>query len=97
MEKGNAMPDRLTKEVITTVPAQMLTVPFEQAPPQATGTDEPLLLRTHEAAKLLQISERKLYYLLKDGTIPVVRFGRSVRVSKSAILRYIQQQEQQGG
>ncbi len=88
---------RLTNEPIVTSHPQMQTVPFEHAPSQAARADEPLLLRTSEAAKLLQISERKLYYLLKDGTIPCVRFGRSVRVSRSAILCYIREQEQQVG
>ncbi len=76
---------------------QMALVQSEPAASQSPPVDEPLLLRTYEAAQLLQISERKLYYLLKDGAIPAVRFGRSVRVSKSAIAQYIHQQEHQTG
>lgn len=86
-----------TKKASAVTSAQMPFVPFEPAPVQSSPADEPLLLRTSEAAQLLQISERKLYYLLKDGTIPAVRFGRSVRVSRSAIERYIHQQEHQVG
>ncbi len=85
------------KDALAATTAQIAVVPFEPAPSRTHAADEPLLLRTSEAAKLLQISERKLYYLLKDGTIPSVHFGRSVRVSRLAIARYIQQQEHQAG
>ena len=89
------MADPVSKHASVAAQPHIETVPFEPARVHRVSTDAPLLLRTREAAQLLQISERKLYYLLKDGTIPVVRFGRSVRVSKAALVRYIQQQEQQ--
>lgn len=37
---------------------------------------EPLAVDVNEAARLLSISERKLHYLLADGTIPSIRLGR---------------------
>ncbi len=90
------MASHSTKKAITGTSTQVAFVPFEPAPEPSPPVDEPLLLRTREAAHLLQISERKVYYLLKDGTLPAVRFGRSVRVSRSAILHYIHRQEGQG-
>ncbi len=87
------MADRVSKHARVAAQPHVETVPFEPTPVYSAIADAPLLLRTHEAAQLLQISERKLYYLAKDGTIPVVRFGRSVRFSKAALLRYIAQQE----
>jgi excisionase family DNA binding protein len=38
-----------------------------------------LLIIPREAAKALAISERTLWQLTKDGVIPCVRIGRSVR------------------
>ena len=50
------------------------------------GVDPPLLLTVSETARLLRLSESKIYTLLGDrcaGGIPVKRIGRSVRVSIS--------------
>lgn len=43
------------------------------------------LLRPREAADLLAISERTLWALTKQGVIPCVRLGRSVRYRLSEI------------
>lgn len=37
------------------------------------------LLTSRQTAELLAISERTLWTLTRDGTIPAVRLGRSVR------------------
>ena len=39
----------------------------------------PLLWTARDAARALAISERKLWSLTKEGTIPHVKIGRSVR------------------
>ena len=44
-----------------------------------------LLLRPSEAAESLGISERSLWSLTEDGTIPAVRLGRSVRYDLAAL------------
>jgi excisionase family DNA binding protein len=76
---------------------QMEIIPFETAPTStARQHDEPLLLRVSEAALLLTISERHLYDLLRSGEIPAIRLGRCVRVSRAALLRYINQEEDRG-
>ncbi len=55
---------------------------------------EPLLLTVGETARLLRLSESKVYTLLGDrcpGGIPVKRFGRSVRISLSDLRRWVEQ------
>ncbi len=64
-------------------------VPFERRP--APTLDDVQMLTPAEAAAVCKISVRKMYDLLRDGTIEGVRFGRSVRVTKAALLRYITQ------
>ena len=41
---------------------------------------EPLVYRVHEVAHLLKVSRSAIYRGISDGTIPVIRQGRSVRV-----------------
>lgn len=48
-----------------------------------------LLLRARDAAKLLSISERKLWQLTHDGQVPVVRFGRVVRYDPRDLEQFI--------
>jgi len=50
---------------------------------------QPLLLRPLEAAKALGISERKLWQMTKDGLIPFVPFGRSVRYAPADLQAWI--------
>jgi excisionase family DNA binding protein len=52
-------------------------------------TITPFLLTARQAAKLLSISERTLYAFTKDGTLPVVRLGRSVRYSLEDLREWI--------
>ena len=41
-------------------------------------------MTAHEVAALLQVSLRTVRRLIADGTLPVVRIGRSVRISSEA-------------
>jgi len=43
----------------------------------------PLLLRAEEAAHLLNVGRSTVFQMLADGTLPAVRFGRSVRVRRA--------------
>lgn len=54
-----------------------------------------LLLTIPQAARSLGISRAKLYALIakREGP-PVVRLGRSVRVSVASLRRWIEEQEQ---
>lgn len=40
----------------------------------------PIVYRPRQVAQLFQISEAQVYRLIARGTMPAVRFGRSVRV-----------------
>lgn len=51
-----------------------------------------LTLRIEEAAESLGISRTALYPLLRSGAIPVVRFGRSVRIPLAELERYVADQ-----
>jgi len=53
---------------------------------------EPLLVGSREAARLLSISERTLWQHTKDGSIPSVKIGRSVRYSTAELMRWIESQ-----
>lgn len=59
--------------------------------------NEPLslspLLTVREAADLLRISERTLWTLTQQGSIPSVRVGRSVRYDQSDLAEWIDSQK----
>ena len=50
-----------------------------------TANSEALTLTIPQAAKLLQISALRAYALAKQGKIPCVHFGRSVRVVRASL------------
>jgi excisionase family DNA binding protein len=54
------------------------------------------LLRPREAADVLGLCRSKTYQLLRDGTLPVVRIGKSVRVSKEALSEWIRAEVERG-
>ena len=49
------------------------------------------LLNAYEVAELLGISKSKVYQLLNEGLIPVIRLGGSLRVDPSDLAQYIDQ------
>ncbi len=57
---------------------------------------EILLLRADEVAKLLGLGRSKTYELMANGTLPVVRFGKSVRVPARALEEVIAAQSTTG-
>lgn len=53
----------------------------------------PILLRFDEAARLLRISRSRLYEMVARGEVPgVVTFGRSRRISRVALERWVDEQ-----
>ena len=48
------------------------------------------LFTTADAVTYSGLSERMLRRRIADGTLPVVRFGRSVRIRRSALDRYLE-------
>jgi excisionase family DNA binding protein len=54
-----------------------------------------LLLSVPEVAKALGLGRTKVYELIACEGLPVVRFGRAVRVSAASLQRWIEQREKQ--
>jgi len=53
-----------------------------------------LLLMVKDAAGLLRISERKVYYLLAEKSLASIKIGRSTHIKRSVIDNYIALREQ---
>lgn len=47
------------------------------------------LLRASDVMQVLGIGRTKAYQLMQDGTLPVLRIGKAVRVPKGALLNWI--------
>lgn len=60
----------------------MNTERSQQATPSA-------LIKIAEAAHELAISERSLWRLISSGKLDVVRIGRSVRIKRDSLARFI--------
>jgi excisionase family DNA binding protein len=54
---------------------------------------QPLLLSIPEVAESLRLSRAKVYRLIYYEGLPVVHFGRAVRVSVIALRQWIEQRE----
>ena len=52
-------------------------------------TDEQLLLTAEEAARALNIGRTTLYALIKDGQLRSVHIGRSCRLTRAELQRYV--------
>jgi excisionase family DNA binding protein len=78
------MADSLTR------PDTVLDAPDSPPPPVEPPA---LLVRPAEAARLLGVSERALWSLTRDGTVPCVRLRRSVRYSVEALREWIARQQ----
>jgi excisionase family DNA binding protein len=56
-------------------------------------TQQPLLLNIPQVMQLLGLSRSKIYKLIRSEGLPVVRFGRAVRISPIALQQWINQRE----
>lgn len=69
-------------------------------PPDATRagsqqwSDAQLLLTAEEAARALHVGRTTLYALIKDGQLRAVHIGRSCRLSRAELLRYVHRLDQ---
>ena len=50
---------------------------------------EPLLLKAGDVGKLLGLGRSKVFAMLAAGELPVIRIGRSVRVPRAALERWV--------
>jgi excisionase family DNA binding protein len=55
---------------------------------------QPLLLSIPDVAATLGLGRSKVYELIAKEGLPVVRFGRSVRVSATSLQKWVEQREQ---
>lgn len=55
--------------------------------------EDPLLLTAEAAAKTLSISRTTLYTLIKVGALRPVHIGRSCRLSRAELQRYVDRLE----
>lgn len=55
-----------------------------------TENPETLLLTYDEAARLLRVCKRTVERLVGRGELPVVRVGRMPRISRSALMRWLE-------
>jgi excisionase family DNA binding protein len=69
----------------------LVLVPGLRPPAGATPTREPLLLRPVEAARLLGIGRSKLFEMLARNELPVIRFGRCVRIPRNELAMWVAQ------
>lgn len=51
-------------------------------------------LKVPEVAEVLRVARSRAYELVADGEIPSVRIGRSVRVSRRELDRWLDEQRQ---
>jgi len=58
--------------------------------------DHRILLRVEDAAKALDISRAHLYTLLTEGAIPSIRIGRSRRIPRTELEKWVAQQLEGG-
>jgi excisionase family DNA binding protein len=61
----------------------------EAAPHPVPPSSEPLLIDSREVARLLSIGRTKAFTMMAREELPVVRIGRSVRVSRRALEMWI--------
>jgi excisionase family DNA binding protein len=53
---------------------------------------EPEFLKVPEVAEMLRIARSRAYELVANGTIPVVKIRRSLRVSRKGLQRWLEEQ-----
>ena len=62
----------------------------QEAGPGCGCFDGLVLLRGIEVARILGVSRSKAYEMMADGTLPVIRIGRAVRVPKRALAKWVE-------
>lgn len=72
------------------LPNTINNAPRRTATKQSATTEPPQLLTRLEAAKILSMSLRSLENFINARAISVVRLGKSVRVSREELRRFIE-------
>ncbi len=59
---------------------------------EAPTSSLPEVLTVDELAALLRVDRKTIYHLIQKGEIPGVRrIGKQIRISRSAVLRYLEE------
>lgn len=58
--------------------------------------DVPLLLTIKEVQDITRLGRTKVYELMRDGELPVVRIGRAIRVRREALEQWLESLEEVG-
>lgn len=53
-----------------------------------------MLLTVTEVQEATQLGRTKVYELIRDGQLPIVRIGRSVRIRREALVRWLEALEE---
>lgn len=48
-----------------------------------------MLLTVEDAARELRIARRRIYVMIREGTLPSVKIGKSRRISRQALEEYV--------
>ena len=56
---------------------------------------EPMLLTVEDVQNVIQLGRTKVYEMIRTGELPVIRIGRSVRVRREALERWLNELEEQ--
>ncbi len=72
----------------------LVAVPDEDTSVRIVFVMQPLLLTIGQVAQVLNFSRSKVYELINVGELPVLRFGKSVRVRVSALEVWLNIQEE---
>jgi excisionase family DNA binding protein len=57
--------------------------------------DEPAIMTVREVAKYLRLSEAKVYRLVNNGSLPVVRIGKTWRFRKDILDEWLAERSKQ--
>lgn len=52
-------------------------------------------MSVEETAKYIGIGRNKLYTMIKEGKVPYIKFGKSIRIPRSRLEIWLQEQEGQ--
>jgi excisionase family DNA binding protein len=66
----------------------------EETRTENVTAQEPLLLTLNQASTLLNLGRTTLYRLINQEGLPVMRFGRSVRIHPVHLREWLEQREQ---
>lgn len=50
---------------------------------------ESVLMTPRELGELLKLGRNKIYEIIGSGELPVIRFGRAIRIPRVAVLKWI--------